>query len=469
MILAEAAGVVPVEELQPRSTGIKRFLPKTLFARALLIIVTPLVLAQMVATYIFYDRHWESTTYRMVYAIAGETAMLIEQLDRDRTPAAREHTLDMAERATDLIITFYPGQRLAKPAPKEMDFLQRVMVTLFEEKITLEQMLTYALSKKVTLLFAVDTEYAYKWYEVRLQAEHGVLSVVFPKSRVYTPTSYIFILWMLGSSLILFTIAIIFMRNQIRPIRRLAQAADSFGKGRDVTDFKLEGASEVRQAAAAFLVMRARIKRQIAQRTAMLAGVSHDLRTPLTRMKLELAMMGDGEAIEELRRDLGEMEAMLDGYLAFARGEGTEAVVPTDLNALVSEVVNSVRRAGGNVFLDLEDGLHLPLRVSAFKRCLNNLLANARRHATRVWVTGRRVSQVIEILIDDDGPGIPAEAREEVFKPFYRLDVSRNVETGGAGLGLTIARDVVRGLGGDLTLHDSPSGGGLRAQIRLPL
>jgi len=469
MTLIDTSAPLPIEDLHPRSTGIKRFLPKTLFARSLVIIVTPVLLAQIVATYIFYDRHWESTTYRMVYAIAGETAMLLEQLDRDRTQAEREHTLDMAERATDLIITFYPGQELPPRKEDDPNLLERIIMAHFEERITLDQMLSYALSKKLTLPFEVDTEYAYKWYEIRLQAESGMLSVVFPKSRVYTPTSYIFILWMVGSALILFTIAIIFMRNQIRPIRRLAQAADSFGKGRDVIDFKLEGASEVRQAAAAFLVMRARIKRQIAQRTTMLAGVSHDLRTPLTRMKLELAMMGESEVVDELKRDLGEMEAMLDGYLAFARGEGTEAVVPTDLSTLVAELVNSARRAGGNIFLDLEDGLTLPLRVGAFKRCLNNLLANARRHASRVWVTGRRLPHAIEVLIDDDGPGIPANAREEVFKPFYRLDISRNVETGGAGLGLTIARDVVRGLGGDLTLHDSPYGGGLRAHIRLPI
>jgi two-component system osmolarity sensor histidine kinase EnvZ len=295
------------------------------------------------------------------------------------------------------------------------------------------------------------------------------LRVLVPERRLNSPTTTVFILWMTGSALVLFAIALLFMRNQIRSIRRLAVAADSFGKGRDVPNFKPEGASEVRQAAAAFLVMRERIQRALRQRTEMLAGVSHDLRTPLTRMKLALAMLGDGSEIDELRDDVAEMETMIDAYLAFARGEGTEPVQPCDLTRLLGEVVVGARRAGGRVELEAPDALTLPLRINGFKRCLTNLLGNSRRYASRAWLSARRINPaVIEIMLDDDGPGIPEAAREDVFKPFFRLDSSRNCETGGTGLGLAIARDVVRSHGGEITLDDSPQGG-LRAIIRLPV
>ncbi|MEX2009649.1 MAG: ATP-binding protein, partial [Dongiaceae bacterium] len=253
-----------------------------------------------------------------------------------------------------------------------------------------------------------------------------------------------------------------------RPIRRLAAAADDFGKGRAVPDFKLEGATEVRQAAAAFNLMRNRIRRQIAQRTDMLAGVSHDLRTPLTRMKLQLAMLGDGPEVADLHADVAEMEKMLGGYLAFARGEGAEQPVPTDLGLLLRDLVAGALRDGATIELEAEPGLVVPLRPDAFRRCLTNLIGNARRHARTVAIRATRRGAAIEVTVDDDGPGIPPDQREEVFRPFYRLDLSRNPETGGVGLGLTIARDVIRGHGGELVLTDSPLGG-LRARLRLPV
>ncbi|MBI1207017.1 MAG: HAMP domain-containing protein [Azospirillum sp.] len=438
----------------PDTAGIKRWLPRTLFGRSLLIIVTPVVLAQLVATWIFYDRHWETMTNRLAFAVAGEIALVIEQLERDPDQVAKERTLDLAARTTDLLITIEPGRKLPSRAQPLRGMLQRT--------------LGRALSDQIRRPFAINTKIADEWYEIRVQLPHGVLRVMSPERRLYSPTTYIFILWMIGSALVLFAIAIIFMRNQIRPIRRLAVAAEGFGKGREVSSFKLEGATEVRQAAAAFLIMRNRITRQIAQRTEMLAGVSHDLRTPLTRMKLQLAMLGDGPDIEELKADVAEMETMIDGYLAFARGEGTEPMVPTDVTRLVHEVVYSARRSGADVALAIEDGLNLPLPANVFRRCLSNLLSNARRHAPHIWVYAGRQDNLIEIAVEDDGPGIPESAREDVFKPFFRLDQSRNIETGGAGLGLTIARDVVRGVGGDLTLSDSPHGG-LRALIRLPI
>ncbi|NYZ11726.1 HAMP domain-containing protein [Azospirillum sp. RWY-5-1] len=445
-----------VRPYRPRGgfLGIKRILPRTLFGRSLLIIVTPVVLAQAVATWIFYDRHWDSMSRRLAFGVAGDIAMVVELLEDDPTAEERERTLALAARTTDLIVTLETGKRLATETTRS-----RGMVA---------ETLRQAMIERVRRPFTINTELVEDWYEIRVEIPAGVVSVMSPEKRLFSPTTYIFLLWMVGSALVLFAIAIIFMRNQIRPIRRLAIAADGFGKGRDVANFKLEGASEVRQAAAAFLVMRERIQRQISQRTEMLAGVSHDLRTPLTRMKLALDMLGENPEVEELKDDVAEMEAMIEGYLAFARGEGAEAVQPTDLTRLLNEVVNGARREGADVQLAAEEQLTLPLRPSATRRCLANLIANARRHADRIWVEASRMAGAIEITVDDDGPGIPERNREDVFKPFFRLDSSRNRATGGSGLGLTIARDVVRGHGGDITLSDSPHGG-LRVRLRLPL
>jgi len=274
---------------------------------------------------------------------------------------------------------------------------------------------------------------------------------------------------MVGTSLVLVAIAIYFLRRQVGPMRRLAHAAESFGKGIQVIDFKPQGAAEVRQAARAFLLMRERIQRQISQRTEMLAGVSHDLRTPLTRMKLQIAMTPETELVAALKADVADMERMVEGYLAFARGEGSERPVDTDLGALLDEVVDGARRHGAMITMDGDaNGLHLTVRRDAIKRALTNLTDNAARHGERIRLAVGRTDDMVEIAIDDDGPGIPAEQRDSVFKPFFRLDSSRNPDTGGVGLGLTIARDVVRNHGGDLVLGESPLGG-LRAAARLPL
>jgi two-component system osmolarity sensor histidine kinase EnvZ len=326
------------------------------------------------------------------------------------------------------------------------------------------------MDERVRRPFLVDTISVNRRVIVQVQLGDGVLEFDVHQKRLYSSTPYIFLMWMVGSSLVLFAIAIVFMRNQIRPIRRLAIAARSFGMGREVGDFRPEGAAEVRQAAEAFQQMRERLRRQFTQRTEMLAGVSHDLRTPLTRMKLQLAMLGDTPEIAELKSDVHDMEHMVEGYLAFARGEGTEAPVPTDLAALIMDAVAAEKRDGSTVTLvvNATDGVALEIRPQAFKRALVNLIANAKRYGETVAVAVSIGQEVILITVDDDGPGVPPESREDVFKPFFRLDSSRNPKTGGTGLGLTIARDIIRNHGGDLTLEDAPIGG-LRARIRLPV
>jgi len=302
---------------------------------------------------------------------------------------------------------------------------------------------------------------------IEVQLPRGVLAVEVPGKRLYSPTTYIFVMWMVGSSLVLLAVATIFLRNQVRSLRRLAAAADGFGKGRPVPFFKVEGAVEIRQAAAAFVTMRDRIERQIRQRTQMLAGVSHDLRTPLTRMKLALELLATDPAVEELKSDVAEMERMVHGYLDFARGEGTEEPVETDVSLLIEDVAAAMRREGTDLSVATGPEYVMPVRPNALRRCLANLIANARRYGSHVWLTGVAATDGIDILVDDDGPGIPDADRGRVFRPFVRLDASRNPSTGGVGLGLTIARDVARSHGGDVRLETSPYGG-LRARVHLP-
>jgi two-component system osmolarity sensor histidine kinase EnvZ len=256
------------------------------------------------------------------------------------------------------------------------------------------------------------------------------------------------------------------MRNQVRSLQRLAIAADQLGKGRDVPNFKPEGATEVRQAARAFIKMRDRLQRQITQRTEMLAGVSHDLRTPLTRMKLALELMPEDPSVTELKSDLAAMQRMVQGYLDFARGEGEEPERDIDIVLMINELISS-QRGGPPILAALPEHHVLPMRPDATRRCIGNLVSNARRYGKHIWITGVVVRDGFDVTVDDDGPGIPPAQRDSVFRPFYRLDAARNPNTGGLGLGLTIARDLARGQGGDVTLEDSPQGG-LRVRLHLP-
>jgi len=434
----------------------RRFLPRSLFGRALLIIVTPLVLVQIVSTWFFYDRHWDIVARRLAQGIAGDVAMVADLWRRAEAEDERQRVIDMALRHMDLRVEWRGGVALLPDDDED------------EGGFFIAGQLYPALRERVDAPVRVDPLARPRDVEILVGLPDGVLEIVASQKRLFTSTAYVIILWTIGSSLVLFAVASLFMRNQVKPIRRLAQAAEDFGKGRDVPGFKPEGAVEVRQAAAAFLVMRERIQRQIDQRTAMLAGVSHDLRTPLTRMKLQLALSEPSAERTALQEDVEEMDRMIQGYLDFARGEGDETPVPTDLAAVVDEVVAGARRDGAEVAFQAERPLELPLKPSAMKRCLANLIGNAARYGTHVWVEARRRGRSVVITVDDDGPGIPAGEREAVFRPFYRLDPSRNRATGGVGLGFTIARDVARGHGGDVTLDVAPQGG-LRVRLTLPV
>lgn len=432
-----------------------RLLPRTLFARSLLIIVMPLILLQIVSTWIFYERHWHIILKRLAAGVAGEIGLVIDAMDRFPGADAQGVLLVLLAERTDLRATIAPGAILPnRPQP--------------EPKGSLDRLLARELTNRVRRPFQLDTMAFEDEILIRVQLKDSVLNVVAPRRRLFSSTTTFWALWMVGTSMILFAVAGLFMRNQIRPIRRLAEAADAYGKGREAKDPKLAGATEVRRATVAFRRMRERIRRQITQRTEMLAGVSHDLRTPLSRMRVALALLPENDDARGLRADIDEMEAMLEAYLAFARGEGGEAAVETDLGELVEDVVTGARRAGGSIDLRIVSAPKIPVQATAIRRCLVNLIDNAMRYANQVWIVCREQGEWFEIGIDDDGPGVPAADREKVFRPFYRRDRSQGGKTGGIGLGLSIARDVVQSHGGDIHLGDSPEGG-LGVRVRLPV
>lgn len=436
---------------------IKNILPQTLFGRALLIIVTPLILMQAISTFIFFDRHWDTMTRRLAHTLAGDIAFIVDSL----TPLPKQLDLNQIFlKADDILhirLTYSPEEILVKKKP-------------FQQWDRVRKSLRDALKERVRRPFSIDTTKKDRRIEIKVQLPQGLLNVNVHEKRLYSSTPYIFLMWMIGSSLVLFAIAIIFMRNQIRPIRRLAIAARSFGMGRGSSEIKPSGAKEVRQATQAFRQMRERISRQFAQRTEMLAGVSHDLRTPLTRMKLQIEMLERTPETRELQDDIQEMERMIDGYLTFARGEGSESLSKINLASLIEEIISTERRDGSLInFVNKSKTIKsVTLRPQAIKRAITNLIINSKKYAETVKVEFEYNSEHATITIDDNGPGIKPEHRDDVFKAFFRLDPSRNTDTGGTGLGLTIAKDIVQSHGGDLLLSEA-SLGGLRATITLPL
>ena len=433
----------------------KGLMPTGLYARSLLIIIVPMVVLQSVVAFVFMERHWNTVTRRLSAAVTQDIAALIEiykvyPQDADKTQIRR-----IAAERLGLQVDFLPVTEMPPIGPKPFFSL-------------LDQALSEELRKQIGRPFWIDTVGKSALVEVRIQLDDAVLRVFARRNAAYASNSEIFLLWMVGTSLVLLTVAILFLRNQIRPILRLSEAVESFGKGRDVPNFRPRGAREVRRAASAFIEMKSRVERTIDQRTTMLAGVSHDLRTVLTRFKLELALIGESPEAEAMKRDVDEMERMLEAYLAFARGDTGEQSSATDMEAFLEELKADAERHGHKATVVFHGYPVVTVRPHAFKRCLGNLVSNAARHAVAIAITGHRDHRWLTVTVDDDGPGIPQHLREDVFKPFLRLDDARNQDEGGTGLGLAIARDIARSHGGDITLGESPLGG-LRASVRVPV
>jgi two-component system osmolarity sensor histidine kinase EnvZ len=434
---------------------LRSVMPHGLYARALLIVIVPLVVLQSIVGFLFVERQSSAVNFYLSSAVTREIATLIDVYKTFPPGANRAQLRRIAQDRLGLVVDFLPVTDLPPPGPKPF----------FS---SLDQELSNEIRKQIGLPFWIDTVGRSSIVEIRIKLDDTIMRVFAPRADAYNSNSLVFLMWMVLTSVVVLTIAILFLRNQIKPIVRLADAAEAFGKGREAPNFRPRGAREVRRAAAAFLEMKIRIERAIEQRTTMLAGVSHDLRTVLTRFKLELALLGDSPEVEAIKKDVDEMAAMLEAYLAFARGDTGEQSAPTDIAGLLEELRLDAERHGHRSTVAFHGPAEVTVRPAAFKRCLANLVSNAARFASTVAITGHRDHRWLTVTVDDDGPGIPQQMREDVFKPFLRLDDARNQDEGGTGLGLAIARDIARSHGGDITLGASPMGG-LRATVKVPV
>ncbi|MBK0399416.1 two-component sensor histidine kinase [Limibaculum sp. M0105] len=441
------------------SATLKKFTPRSLFRRALMILVLPILLLQVVVAVLFIQRHYDGVTGQMATAVAREIRFVISQIENLPDVDAANEMLATIAIPLGFDFSLRPDDRVE---PDAVRALYDVTGGVIEE----------TLKDELRRPMALDLVTYPKHVDARISTTKGVLQVLIPRRRMNASNPHLLLVWMTTISVVLTTVAVIFLRNQVRPIRELATVASAFGRGRSLP-FRPSGAEEVRRAGIAFVDMRNRIERQMQQRTRMLSGVSHDLRTPLTRMKLALAVIDPSPETAELSRDVSEMEHMLDAFLAFARGEAGELSSDTDPVELAEEIAEDARRRGRELALVAEvetpGERAVSLRRQAVKRCVVNLVENALAYGDTVSLGVRLGPKSVEFTVEDDGPGIPPDKREEVLRPFTRLDEARGQNiASGVGLGLSIALDIARSHGGSLSLDESRRLGGLRACVRLP-
>ncbi len=432
---------------------LKRYLPKSLFGRALLIIMLPIGIMQIVVVYFFFNAHWDRVTANLSDSVAADIAVATTLFKQDPTVARAEDLNDLLSPGMQLSVVFRKGDVLPVAQRRQMFFSN------------LDKTLRRALNESLEDRFWFDTTRYPNHIDVRVEVDGGYLRFIAARERVFAPTGFVFIFWLITATVLLTLVSIIFIRNQAKPIRLLADAADAYGKGQELGNYKPSGASEVRRAGQSFLKMRSRLQRHLEQRTMMLAGVSHDLRTPLTRLKLQLALQENTEETRAARQDLLEMESMLNGYLDFARGQGSETPEVVDINNYLSAVVEG-QLADLNKD-SIPQGLTAKLRPIALSRALTNLISNSSKYAKGCELSVQTSPNRIEFIVDDSGPGIPPAKRKQAFRAFSRLDDARTQNIEGVGLGLSIARDIAQAHGGSLILDESPQGG-LRATISLP-
>lgn len=434
---------------------LRDIMPKGLYWRTLLIIVAPAALLQLIITLVFLDDHWQATSKRMSQGVAADVALIIQLYERNPTAENFEDLKAMALRPLRLEIDLQPDAPLEIPRCRPWGS-------------TLDRHFLRALTQDIGREVFYDSTCPGPQVIIRVRTPSGVLQLKAFRDRLQARSGPLFVAWIAGATLFLIIVSILFIRNQVRPIEQLADAMERFGRGEDSGSFRVRGAREVRGASHAFFDMRERIKRHIEQRSQLLAGVSHDLRTPLTRLKLQLALMPGSPELEDAKRDLAEMEDTLEEYLAFAKGLSDETPERVDLGRLAEEVVaDAVRAVGGDMAVEAAGETAAPGRYRALKRCLANLIDNAAAHGEKVRVLVKGEADAVTVTVDDNGAGIPEELYEEAFRPFSRLDATRSRNQKGVGLGLAIARDVARSHGGDIFLSQAPLGG-LRATLRLP-
>ena len=434
-----------------------KFMPKTLFFRTMLLIFIPLIVVQAVSIVAFFDGSWGKVGRRLSNNLTSNMAFIVELMQN--SPGEIDEISQLSKKFYDIEASFYEGE--ARHNTLKVQTEKNKIITKF-----LEKSLKKEFPQAIRSVFLSQDQQTISVY---LDMPEGLYEFKTSSKNIFSTAIFGFMAWMIGTSLLLFVVAAMFLRIQVRSIAQLAKAAEDFGKGINNTKFKPYGSIEVRRAGYAFMKMKERILRQISERTQMLAGVSHDLRTPLTRMKLSIAMMHDVDDQEEFLADIYEMEKMLDGYLAFVAGEGGEPSTFVDMNEMILSIINKFRNTQAMIKYSTNDGVSaIQGREQALKRALTNIISNAFDYGQTVAVKLESNNNRMEITVDDDGPGIPEDKREDVFKAFYRIDGSRNKETGGVGLGLAIAKDVITSHGGKIELSDSDMGG-LRVLISIPL
>ena len=434
---------------------LRNITPKSLFGRMLSIILVPIILVQIISVFIFYERHWDSVSRHMSKNLANDIGLLIDELGTNPSKDERSLSATKARQYFNFIFYWLEGGILKPNQNLDKKFFN------FRD----------ALSLRIKKPFYLSTQENTGQIVADIQLANGIVRMTIEKKRLFASTGLTFIVWSIGSSVILFSIAIIFLRGQVRPILNLANAARQIGFGRDVKNYNIEGATEVRLAGRAFQAMRHRIKKQITERMELLAGVSHDLRTPITRMKLQLELLNENTNLKNnLGEDLDEMEEMIKGYLEFAKDDREEEMVEANLFKIVQLAAKSSDPSLNKIEISppSSDLPIFPMQVRSINRALINLLNNAIKYAGKAKISTRLFDDHCEVVIDDNGPGIPRDKREEALLPFNRLEHSRNKNTGGIGLGLSIANNSILSHGGELILEDSPLGG-LRARILLPV
>ncbi len=434
-----------------------KFLPRTLFFRTMLLIFVPLIVVQIVSVVVFFDGSWSRMGRRLSENLAADMSFIVDasQQNIKKMPEIQQKAEKILGIKTEYYDNEHKYQEINK-AHKGSKLVVGYLESALAEKFPTAEKEVWLNKDESLLIVLVNTD-------------NGLYKFETPKKKIFSSSIFMFVVWMVGTSILLFLVAVLFLRIQVRSIARLAEVAEDFGKGIDNNDFKPSGSSEVRKAAIAFIKMKERIQRQISERTQMLAGVSHDLRTPLTRMKLQASMLPDGEDKKDFLSDIDEMEKMLDGYLAFVSGEAGEKSSFVDMNEMILSILNKFRNKKALIRYATNDEVSaIQGREQALKRALTNIISNAFRYGNTIAVKLESNDKKLWVAIEDDGPGIPKEKREDVFKAFYRIEKSRNKETGGVGLGLSIAKDVVTSHGGTIELDDSEMGG-LKVLISIPL
>ena len=429
---------------------IKKFLPKRLFYRSLLIVAVPIIGLQLIISIVFFDSLWIKTNKGLTRALVGEIDTIIDIYNNENEYNKKKLT-DLYNQNFNFSIRFLENTKL--PDIKVERWFSPMDRTLRRE-----------LKSKVNEYWFNTTSYK-EVIDLRIKFKDGVLQIFFPKERVQVSSIRIFALWITLPAFLLIAVAIIFLKNQTRPIINLAKASEKFGRGELFENFIPSGALEIRQAGYEFDRMRKRIIRHLNQRSEMLSGISHDLRTPLTRMKLQLAFVKDEKISKKLANDITEMEKMLNEYLNFSSLRSVEKTETFDLSELLETIVQKYEK--NKITTDIPERVYLDGRKNLIQRCLNNLIDNSIKYSEKILISLKKSANNITITVDDDGPGIPKNERENVFKPFYKIDKSRGDSKSSVGLGLSIASDIVRSHGGNILLETSPKNG-LRVKIFLP-